>query len=160
MTKKYKFTDTFLNWKGRILQRIKRLSDGKLGGWIEKEENLSHRGNCWIGNEAKVFDNAIVNGNAQVYGHIQICGRVQIGGDVEINGNYENINNEGDFYLYINTQQDFDENYKILKEKIIKSEKKISSKRIEFINHIKINNINRIQKVMKRMLEEEHKELY
>ena len=42
MGPKYKFTDeTKSSIEGNILHRIKRLSDGKLGGWIEKEENLS-----------------------------------------------------------------------------------------------------------------------
>lgn len=34
MGPKYEFTDETMNYEGCILYRIKRLSDGKLGGWI------------------------------------------------------------------------------------------------------------------------------
>ena len=44
MSKKYEFTGKTKNYKGRLLHRIRRISDGLVGGWIEKEENLSHEG--------------------------------------------------------------------------------------------------------------------
>ena len=61
--KKYELTGEIKMWLGRKLYRIKALIDfksvkaGDLGGWIEKEENLSHN------------DNACVHGNARVYGN-------------------------------------------------------------------------------------------
>lgn len=54
------------------LYRIKALKDfgnvkaGDLGGYIEKEENLSQEGTCWI------YDNAWVGGNAKVYDNAKI----------------------------------------------------------------------------------------
>ena len=33
---------------------------GDLGGWIEKEENLSHEGNAWVCGDAEVYGNAEV----------------------------------------------------------------------------------------------------
>jgi hypothetical protein len=57
---------------GHIIHRIRRLSDGKIGGWIESEENLSQEGNCWVDDEAKVYWGAKVLGNAQVYGNAQM----------------------------------------------------------------------------------------
>lgn len=48
MNKKYELIDETQEWNGRILHRIRALADfgdvkaGELGGWIEKEENLSH----------------------------------------------------------------------------------------------------------------------
>ena len=48
--KKYKFTNEAINFKHVILHRIQALKDfsfikaGDLGGWIEKEENLSQFG--------------------------------------------------------------------------------------------------------------------
>ncbi|MFR2999382.1 MAG: hypothetical protein ACLTNG_07885, partial [Enterocloster sp.] len=38
---------------------------GELGGWIEKEENLSHDGKAWVWGNAKVWGNAEVWGNAK-----------------------------------------------------------------------------------------------
>ena len=67
MGPKYEFTDETMNYDGHILHRIKRLSDGKLGGWIKKEENLSQEGNCWVDDDAKVYGDAQVYGNAYVY---------------------------------------------------------------------------------------------
>ena len=77
------------------LYRIKALKDfcdvkaGDLGGYIEKEENLSHEGNCWVydavvyGNakvygNARVYDDAVVYGNAWVYGNAVVCGNADI----------------------------------------------------------------------------------
>ena len=46
--KKYKLTDEKIEWYGRTLYRIIALisfgdvKEGDLGGFIEKEENLSH----------------------------------------------------------------------------------------------------------------------
>lgn len=54
------------------LYRIRALKDfgdvkaGDIGGYIEKEENLSQEGTCWI------YDNAWVRGNAKVYGNAKI----------------------------------------------------------------------------------------
>ena len=60
--KKYILTDEkfIVNEGGPTLYRIKRLSDGKLGGWIESEANLSQEGDCWVGDEACVWDCAKV----------------------------------------------------------------------------------------------------
>lgn len=63
--KKYEFTDETEFFFGRKLHRIKALRDigedvktGDLGGWIEKESNLSHDGDAWVYGNAKVCDNA------------------------------------------------------------------------------------------------------
>jgi carbonic anhydrase/acetyltransferase-like protein (isoleucine patch superfamily) len=59
---------------GRTLYRIQYLrecgwsSEGGLGGYIESEENLSQSGECWVGENACVFDGAHIEGNAKVYG--------------------------------------------------------------------------------------------
>ena len=129
MEKKYKLTDETIEVNGKTLYRIKALKDfsnvkkGDRGGFIEKEENLSHLGDAWVYDDAKVFDNAeifedaVVRGMAQIYdyakilectiisGHAQIYGRshvlgharvydmVQIYGD-SIVGNYAKIYDE------------------------------------------------------------------
>ena len=76
---KYEFTGKTKVENGVTLRQIKRLSDELIGGWIEKEENLSQDGDCfvfgdalvsgnaWVSDYAKVTDNARVYGNARVY---------------------------------------------------------------------------------------------
>ena len=77
MEKKFELTDKVATFNGAVIHRIRALKDfadvkkGDLGGWIEKEENLSQEGNCWIDDnarvsgDAKVFDDAWVFGDAQ-----------------------------------------------------------------------------------------------
>ena len=71
--KKYELTnETITIGNGKTLYRIRALIDieaigvknGDLGGYIEKEENLSHCGNAWIYDDAMVYDNARVYDNA------------------------------------------------------------------------------------------------
>ena len=62
--KKYELTGECKVYFGVTLRRIKSLIDfsdvkkGELGGFIEKEENLSHGGDAWV------YGNARVSGNA------------------------------------------------------------------------------------------------
>lgn len=71
---KYEFTEETIKVSGKVLHRIKAVRDfefikaGELGGYIEKEENLSHEGICWI------YD------NAEVYGYAKVCGDAEIKG--------------------------------------------------------------------------------
>ena len=73
--KKYEILkDDYIELEGTILYRIKALKDfggieaGQLGGYIEKEDNLSQDGNCWIYNGARVYGAAKVSGYAEVSG--------------------------------------------------------------------------------------------
>lgn len=73
--KKFELTsESIVNIFGKKLFRIKALiefgdvKEGELGGFIEKEENLSHEGNAWV------FGNAKVCENAKVYGDAWVCG--------------------------------------------------------------------------------------
>lgn len=72
--KKYELTSKTLQYKGCTLHRIKALKDfgsikaGELGGWVEKEENLSQYGNAWVYGDARVL------GNAEVYDDARVCG--------------------------------------------------------------------------------------
>ena len=71
--KKYELTEETVTVYGKTLYRIRAVRDfgsvktGEFGGYIEKEENLSHFGNAWIYGDARVFDNAWVYGNAEVF---------------------------------------------------------------------------------------------
>jgi hypothetical protein len=87
MGPKYEFTDEIMNYNGHILHRIKRLSDGEIGGWIEKEENLSQDDNCWVDDEACVYDDALVSDNAKVYSTAHVTNSAKVYGDANICGN-------------------------------------------------------------------------
>ena len=74
--KKFKLTSEFIvDISGVKLFRIKALIEfgnvkaGDLGGYIEKEENLSHMGNAWVSGDAWVSGNAWVSGDARVFGN-------------------------------------------------------------------------------------------
>ena len=87
---KYKLTDETMEYYGRTLHRIQALKDfrdvkaGDLGGYIESERNLSQYGNCWVYDEAKVFDEAEVFGDCWVSGYAQVYGNARVFGDAEI----------------------------------------------------------------------------
>ena len=86
---KYKLTKNTKEVNGITLSQIQALKDfgnvekGDLGGWIEKEDNLTQQGNCWIFDNAKVFGDARVSGNAKVYGNAGVSGDARVYGDIE-----------------------------------------------------------------------------
>lgn len=88
--KKYEFTGEEKEFEVVILHRIRALKDfgnvskGDLGGWIEKEDNLSHDGIAWVGDEARVSGNARVSESALVRDNAIICGEAQISGNATI----------------------------------------------------------------------------
>ena len=53
-TKRFELTDSTITIDGIILHQIKALKDfsdveaGDLGGWVEKEDNLSQMGDAWV----------------------------------------------------------------------------------------------------------------
>lgn len=53
---KYEFTGEAKLAYGRTLRRIRRLSDGALGGWLESEHNLAQEGSAWVYGNALVVD--------------------------------------------------------------------------------------------------------
>ena len=70
---KYKLTDeTMTTESGVLLHRIECVSSfgnvksGEKGGWIEKEENISQLGDCWVYGNARVYGDALVYGNAVI----------------------------------------------------------------------------------------------
>ena len=77
--KKYELLkDDAITSFGRTLYRIKATTDfgdvkkGELGGYIEKEENLSHLGNAWVSGNALVSGNARVSDDAWVSGNARV----------------------------------------------------------------------------------------
>ena len=113
MNKKYEFTDETIKIGDDTLYRIRALIDipvigvkvGDLGGFIEKEKNLSHEGYAWVSEDAlvsedawvsenacvygnaRVSENACVYGNAQVYGNALVFGNAQVYGNACVYGN-------------------------------------------------------------------------
>ena len=88
--KKYRLTDETIELDGRTLYRIEALKSfgavnkGDKGGFIEKENNLSHYGNAWVFNDAKVFGNAKVYGNARVYGNAWVYDDARVSDDAKV----------------------------------------------------------------------------
>lgn len=82
-----------------VLYRIRALKDfsdvkkGDLGGFVEKEENLSHEGTAWVYDGAKVCGDAYVSEDAQIHGgtvisgHARVYGNTYTAGDVQLRGN-------------------------------------------------------------------------
>ena len=80
--KKFEFTGETktisLLFRTATLHRIRAVAEfglvkiGDLGGWIEKEENLSHEGKAWVCGDAKVC------GNAEVFSasHVLVIGAI------------------------------------------------------------------------------------
>lgn len=81
--KKYKLTTDTKMWLGHRLFRIQALIDfgnvkkGDLGGYIEKEDNLSHNDKAWVYGDAQVY------GDARIYGDAWVCGDAQVYGDAD-----------------------------------------------------------------------------
>ena len=71
----------------KCTRRIKYAEVGDLGGYIEKEDNLS--GDAWVSGDARVSGNAWVSGNAQVYGNARVYGNAQVSGDARVSNNNE-----------------------------------------------------------------------
>ncbi|WP_044470423.1 hypothetical protein [Mannheimia massilioguelmaensis] len=76
---KYRLTENTVEYCGKTLYQIEALKDfeikrewalqvkkGDLGGYIEKESNLSQKGNCWITKAVYVLDNARVENDAVI----------------------------------------------------------------------------------------------
>lgn len=97
--KKYVLTNERMREKGRILYRIQAVrsfgdvEEGEPGGWIEKESNLSHEGDCWVDDEAMVYDNASVNNNAKIKENAVISGNVEVKENAIIRGNAKIMEN-------------------------------------------------------------------
>ena len=87
---KYELTDNTKTVNGVKLYQIQALKDfgnvkaGDLGGWIEKEKNLSQEGDCWVYDNAQVFGNAQVSDNARVSDNAWVYDNAQVFGDAEV----------------------------------------------------------------------------
>ena len=95
---KYELTKNFIEHNGKKLYQIKALKNfgyvraGDLGGYIEKESNLSQEGNCWVFVNAKAYDEAKVYDDAYVRGYAEVCGNSKIRGNARTNIGGNSIN--------------------------------------------------------------------
>ena len=82
--RKYELTDEAMVHNGIKFRRIRAITsfsdvqEGDLGGWIEHEDNLSHDGNCWVYDEAKVSLLAKVLCDARVMGFAMVTYRAVV----------------------------------------------------------------------------------
>ena len=102
----------------RKLYRIKAkinfgdVEAGEIGGYIEKEENLSENGNAWVSGDARVYGNASVSGNAWVSGDARVYGNASVYGDAEVCGNASvsgdaRVTSQKDYIVFKNTWSSF-----------------------------------------------------
>ena len=88
--KKFELTDETVKCGEHILHRIKALKNfghiakGDLGGYVEKEENLSQYCKCWISDKAMVYEDARVYGNATVRDNAIVCGHAEISDNARV----------------------------------------------------------------------------
>ena len=76
--KKYELTTNTKMHMGRTLFQIRAVvsfgsvKKGELGGYIEKEENLSHIGDAWV------FGNISISGDAEISGNVRISDNAKV----------------------------------------------------------------------------------
>jgi carbonic anhydrase/acetyltransferase-like protein (isoleucine patch superfamily) len=83
------YTESFLE----PLTRIIRISDGLVGGYIGDNAYLSQKDDCFVSDNAKVYDNATVRDRAEVYDHATVrdnatvCDNAEVYDDAEVSDN-------------------------------------------------------------------------
>jgi hypothetical protein len=89
--KKFILTDETIEMFGVTLHRIKavrsfgNVKEGDLGGFVEKEENISEDFEAWV------YGNARVSGDARVWGNAEVSGDAEVWGNAEVSGNADYI---------------------------------------------------------------------
>ena len=72
------------------LHRIRATKDfsdvkaGDFGGLIQDKSNLSQEGDCWIYDEAKVYDGAVIEGNAQIRNNAIVRDKSKVDGEAQV----------------------------------------------------------------------------
>lgn len=85
--KKYKLIKAYDGlYQIRALRDFSNVKAGDLGGFVHSEKNLSHEGNAWIYDYAKVLDDSCVSEDATVGCHALVTGQVRLSGNVNVGG--------------------------------------------------------------------------
>lgn len=91
-------TQTFLNktlYQIRAMRSFGDVRAGDLGGWVEKEKNLSHEGNAWIYGDAMATDDSNVRGDAKLSGNAWISEQATVTERSRVFGNARMMDNSG-----------------------------------------------------------------
>ena len=75
------------------VRSFSHIKKGALGGYIEKESNLSHDGDSWVYQSGIVYGNASVSGNALVADSAVLSGNALIQDNARLKGNAEVTDN-------------------------------------------------------------------
>lgn len=89
--------ETYVTEDGRTLYRIEAKEDmvladgtvikaGDKGGYVESYANLSQEGNCWVADDAKVYDQARVSDGAVVSGEAEVSGVATVRDRASVSG--------------------------------------------------------------------------
>ena len=93
MEKKYSLTNESKTVDGHTVYRIIAEKDfddikkGTLGGFVESEDNLSHKDRCWIYDNAEILGKAKVYDNAKIYDFVRIFDNAKVYDNAIISGN-------------------------------------------------------------------------
>ena len=71
-------------WRIMACKNFSNVKKGDFGGLIESEENLSHKGNCWAYDDAKIYDDAKVYDNAKCYHGAHVLGSAKVYGNAQV----------------------------------------------------------------------------
>ena len=86
MEKKYKTVPEGAMLRIIALKDFADVKKGDRGGLIDKEENLSQEGNCWVYGSAGIHGDAVIFENAKIYGHAQVGGDAKVHDNAQIFG--------------------------------------------------------------------------
>lgn len=97
----YKSVNGHTVYRIEALKNFSRVQKGDLGGWIEKEYNLSQEDTCWVYGDACVYSDARVEDDARIYNTAQVYDNAKVCHDAEV---YYNARVYGKAELYGNVQ--------------------------------------------------------
>ena len=86
MEKKYKTEKVGNMLRIIALKDFSDVKKGDKGGLIEKEENLSQEGDCWVYEDAWIYGNAVISDNAKIYEKASVGGIARVFGSACVYG--------------------------------------------------------------------------
>ena len=80
------FDDGTFVYRIKALKNFASVKAGELGGYVASERSLSHKGKCWVADNAIVANHARVCGDATVEDEAVVCGFVTVRDRAEVLG--------------------------------------------------------------------------